>query len=88
MDYMGLLAKGCELSACLFLGALAVIVLVKIVTNKIDLEWLVSEDNGHASMSRFAAAQWLTGQPMPNPLQLWNVSTVISVTYATRSLSS
>lgn len=53
MDYMGLLAKGCELSACLFLGALAIIVLAKIVTNKIDLEWLVSEDNGHASMSRF-----------------------------------
>lgn len=53
MDYMDVVAKGCEILACLFLGALAVIVLAKIVTNKIDLEWLISEDNGHASMSRF-----------------------------------
>ena len=50
---MKILADLCELLACLFLGALAVILIIKIVTNKIDLEWLISEDNGHASMSRF-----------------------------------
>jgi hypothetical protein len=43
----------CELLACVFLGVLAVILLFKIATDKIDLEWLISEDNGHASMSRF-----------------------------------
>src|SRR5436189_6382730 len=53
MNYMDLIGKGCELLACLFLGALGIIVLGKVVTNKIDLEWLISEDNGHASMSRF-----------------------------------
>lgn len=50
LDFLG---KGCELLACLFLAAIGVIVLYKIATNKIDLEWLISEDNGHASMSRF-----------------------------------
>jgi hypothetical protein len=53
MAYMDLFAKGCEILACLFLGALGILVLLKIVTDKIDLEWLISEDNGHASMSRF-----------------------------------
>jgi hypothetical protein len=53
MYYMDLFAKGCEILACLFLGALGIIVLFKIVSDKIDLEWLISEDNGHASMSRF-----------------------------------
>jgi hypothetical protein len=48
-----LLGNGCELLACLFLAAIGIIVLYKIATNKIDLEWLISEDNGHASMSRF-----------------------------------
>jgi len=48
-----LLAKACELLACLFLGALGIVLLFEIVTNKIDLEWLISEDNGHASMARF-----------------------------------
>lgn len=43
----------CEILACGFLGGLAAILLFKIATNKIDLEWLISEDNGHASMSRF-----------------------------------
>jgi hypothetical protein len=47
------LANFCELLACIFLGVLAVILLWKIATDKIDLEWLISEDNGHASMSRF-----------------------------------
>ena len=49
---MDRLTDFCELLACLFLGVLAIILLVKIATNKIDLEWLISEDNGHASMSR------------------------------------
>jgi hypothetical protein len=53
MDYMDLLAKGCEILACLFLGVLGGIVVFKIATNKMDIEWLISEDNGHASMSRF-----------------------------------
>lgn len=53
MNYMDILGKGCELLACLFLGGFATIVLFKIATDKIDLEWLISEDNGHASMSRF-----------------------------------
>ena len=53
MYYMDLMAKACELLACLFLAAVGIIVLIKIATNKIDLEWLISEDNGHASMSRF-----------------------------------
>ncbi len=52
-DYMDVMAKICELLACLFLAALGIIVLIKIATNKMDLEWLISEDNGHASMSRF-----------------------------------
>lgn len=47
------LADFCELLACLFLGSIALILLYKIATDKIDLEWLISEDNGHASMSRF-----------------------------------
>src|SRR5258708_12133854 len=50
---MNKLADFCELLACVFLGALAVILLIKIVTDKIDLQWLISEDNGRASMSRF-----------------------------------
>jgi hypothetical protein len=50
---MDKLADFCELLACLFLGFLALILLLKIATDKIDLEWLISEDNGHASMSRF-----------------------------------
>src|ERR1700722_17157681 len=49
MNYMELVAKGCEILACLFLGALGLIILYKISTDKIDLEWLISEDNGHAS---------------------------------------
>ena len=50
---MDRLADFCELLACVFLGALALVLLFKIATDKIDLEWLVSEDNGHASISRF-----------------------------------
>jgi len=50
---MTVVADLCEILACLFLGALSLILLFKIVTDKIDLEWLISEDNGHASMSRF-----------------------------------
>src|SRR4051794_12359650 len=50
---MDTMARACELMACLFLGALGIILLIKVATNKIDLEWLISEDNGHASMSRF-----------------------------------
>jgi len=50
MDWM---ATTCELLACLFLAVLGIILLIKIATDKIDLEWLISEDNGHASMSRF-----------------------------------
>lgn len=50
---MGVLGDICELLACVFLAVLAVILLYKIATDKIDLEWLISEDNGHASMSRF-----------------------------------
>ena len=53
MNYMDIMAKSCELLACLFLAALGVIVLIKIITDKMDLEYLISEDNGHASMSRF-----------------------------------
>lgn len=53
MNYMELVAKACEILACLFLGALGLIILYKIVTDKIDLEWLISEDNGHASMAKF-----------------------------------
>jgi len=53
MNYMDVIAKGCEILACLFLAALGVIVLYKIFTDKMDLEYLISEDNGHASMSRF-----------------------------------
>jgi hypothetical protein len=47
------LADVCELLACVFLGVLAIILLLKIATDKIDLEWLISENNGHASMARF-----------------------------------
>jgi hypothetical protein len=50
---MEIIAKACEILACLFLGALGLIVLWKMFTNKIDLEWLISEDNGHASMAKF-----------------------------------
>jgi hypothetical protein len=46
-------ADFCELLACVFLGVLSLILLFKIATDKIDLEWLISEDNGHASMSKF-----------------------------------
>jgi hypothetical protein len=53
MNYMDVIAKGCEILACLFLGVLGAIVLFKIFTDKMDLEYLISEDNGHASMSRF-----------------------------------
>jgi len=53
MNSMEIIAKTCEILACLFLGALGLIILVKMVTNKIDLEWLISEDNGHASMAKF-----------------------------------
>lgn len=47
------LSDFCEFLACVFLGVLAIILLYKIATDKIDLEWLISEDNGHASMSKF-----------------------------------
>jgi len=47
------LSDFCELLACVFLGVLAGILLWKIAFDKIDLEWLISEDNGHASMSKF-----------------------------------
>jgi len=50
---MGKLGDFCELLACVFLGTLSIILLWKIATDKIDLEWLISEDSGHASMSRF-----------------------------------
>jgi hypothetical protein len=53
MNYMEIVAKACEILACLFLSALGVIVLVKMFTDKIDLEWLISEDNGHASIAKF-----------------------------------
>jgi hypothetical protein len=49
---MNLLMDICALLACGFLGILAVILLYKIAVDKIDLEYLISEDNGHASMSR------------------------------------
>lgn len=53
INALDILGKVCELLACLFLATIGVIVLYKIAINKIDLEWLISEDNGHASMSRF-----------------------------------
>ena len=36
-----------------FLGLLALIVLWKIYTNKIDLQYLIADEKGYASMSRF-----------------------------------
>ncbi len=36
-----------------FVGLLALLVLWKIHTNKIDLAYLISEENGQASLSRF-----------------------------------
>lgn len=50
---MGWMAQACALLACLFLAALATLVIFNILTGKIDLQFLVSEANGHASMSRF-----------------------------------
>ncbi len=50
---MGWMAQACALLACLFLAALAALVIVKIFTGSIDLQFLISEANGHASMSRF-----------------------------------
>ncbi len=50
---MGWMAQACALLACLFLAALAALVIFNIVTGKMDLQFLVSEANGHASMSRF-----------------------------------
>ncbi len=50
---MGWMAQACALLACLFLAALAAIVIIKIFTGKIDLQYLISETNGQASMSRF-----------------------------------
>src|ERR1700693_1626546 len=52
-NMIGNFADFCELLACAFLGLLAAILLYKIATNKIDLEWLISENNGHASMAKF-----------------------------------
>ena len=52
-NMIGNFADFCELLACVFLGLLAAILLYKIATNKIDLEWLISENNGHASMAKF-----------------------------------
>ena len=60
MNYMEIVAKGCESLACLFLGALGVIVLVKMFTDKIDLEWLVSEDNGHVSLIAIPRTRYST----------------------------
>lgn len=37
----------------LFIGLLGLIVLMKIYSNKIDLSYLISEENGQASLSRF-----------------------------------
>jgi len=39
--------------AALFLGILGLVILYKILTNQIDLTYLISEPNGDASMSRF-----------------------------------
>jgi len=50
---MGWMAQACALLSCLFLAALAALVIINIITGKIDLQFLVSEANGHASMSRF-----------------------------------
>ena len=37
----------------IFLGLLAVVILWKIVTDKIDLQYLIADEKGYASMSRF-----------------------------------
>lgn len=37
----------------LFIGLVGLIVLYRIVSGKIDLQYLISEENTHASMSRF-----------------------------------
>ena len=50
MSVMGTL---CGYVLCLFLGALAVTIIVWIWTGKIDLSALINEANGQASMSRF-----------------------------------
>lgn len=52
-ENMEIIAKACEILACLFLGAIGVIVLWQIFIDKMDLEYLISEDNGHASMAKF-----------------------------------
>lgn len=39
--------------AIVFIGALAAIVLIKILTDKIDLTYVISEEDGSASLSRF-----------------------------------
>ena len=37
----------------IFIGAMGAVIVWKILTNKIDLTNLISETNGHASLSRF-----------------------------------
>jgi hypothetical protein len=43
----------CGFIACGFLGALAVVIIIWIATDKIDIRHLLSEANGQGSMSRF-----------------------------------
>jgi len=50
---MAWMAQACALLGCLFLGALAVLVIYLIVVGRMDLSHLLSEANGDASMSRF-----------------------------------
>ena len=47
------MAQICGLLACLFVGALGLIIIIWIATDRIKLEYLISEANGQASMSRF-----------------------------------
>ncbi len=50
---MQIVANVCEFLACLFIGLLGFFIVFKIATGAIDLKYLLSETNGHASMARF-----------------------------------
>src|SRR5215510_15701963 len=52
-SFMNATAQICSLLVCFLLGGLGVTLIVLIWTNKIDLKYLVSEEDGSASISRF-----------------------------------
>lgn len=52
-NWNDVLTQLCGFLGCIIVGALGIIVIWRMVTGAIDLEFLVSEPDGHASMSRF-----------------------------------